>query len=144
MDSGAFIDIIPIILNYLDLKNLIQLSKTCYFWRQQIYTNAKLWSKEIIELPYVGHIGCENSESTDCKCFMQVNKSFNPTCYLRDAIQNAKETHIKDVKIERVKLWSTILSSVDPNALENVLAKIASSEKSIQRFKLVEKVSNKS
>jgi hypothetical protein len=141
MDSGAFIDIIPIILNYLDLKSLIQLSKTCHFWRQQIYPNAKLWSKEIIELPYVGHMGCDNSESTDCKCFMQVDNHFNPACHRQNAIQNAKETHIKEIKIERVKLWSTILPPVDPNALEKVLAKIASSEESIQRFKLVEKVS---
>jgi hypothetical protein len=39
-----------------------------------------------------------------------------------------------------IKLWSAVLPPEDPNALEKVLAKIASSQESIQRFQLVEKV----
>jgi hypothetical protein len=32
---------------------------------------------------------------------------FSPAWHLRDAIQNAKETYIKDVRIERVKSYNT-------------------------------------
>ncbi len=112
MDCGAFIDIVPIILSYLDLKSRIQLSKTCRFWRKQIYiTNAKLWSKEMIELPYVGSTGCNHPKIFHCTCLMEN------------------------------KLWSTISAPPDPNALEKVLSQMALSEESIQRFHLVEKVS---
>jgi hypothetical protein len=110
MDSGAFLDVIPIILNYLDLQSVIQLSKTCHFWRQRIYTDAKLWSKRIVELPYIGHMGSDEVGCTDCKTLIEI------------------------------KLWSAVLPPEDPNALEKVLAKIASSQESIQRFQLVEKV----
>lgn len=112
MDSGAFIDIVPVILNHLDLKSRIQLSMTCHFWRKQIYiTNARLWSKEMIELPYVGSTGCNHRDIFQCTC----------------STEN--------------KLWSTISPPSDPNALEKVLTKMASSEESIARFEFVEKVS---
>jgi hypothetical protein len=112
MDSGAFLDVIPIILNYLDLKSLIQLSKTCHFWRQRIYTDVKLWSKDrIIALPFIGDMGGDNYRDTDCETLIQI------------------------------ELWSMILPPADPNALEKVLSKMASSQESIQRFQLVEKVS---
>ena len=112
MNSGAFIDIVPIILKYLDLRSLIQLSKTCQFWRKQIYiTNAKLWAKGMIELPYVGSTGCDHPKVFHCSCLTEN------------------------------KLWSTISSPPDPNALEKVLSQMASSEESIQRFQFVEKVS---
>jgi len=55
MDSGAFLDIIPILLQYLDLKSLVNLAQTCHFWRTRIYTDLKLWPK-LIELPYIGHM----------------------------------------------------------------------------------------
>jgi hypothetical protein len=112
MDSGAFLDVIPIILNYLDLKSLIQLSKTCHFWRQRIYSDVKLWSKDrIIALPFIGDMGGDNYRDTVCETLIQI------------------------------ELWSMILPPSDPNALEKVLSKMASSQESIQRFQLVEKVS---
>jgi hypothetical protein len=109
MDSGAFLDVIPIILRYLDLKSLIQLSKTCHFWRQRIYTDLKLW-RHIIELPYIGQTGGDT--------------------YGRYSLESIIEA----------KLWSMILPPEDPKALEKVLDKMASSQESIQRFQLVEKV----
>ena len=111
MDSGAFLDVIPIILNYLDLKSLIQLSKTCRFWKQRIYTDLKLW-KNLIELPFIGHMHMADGY------------------YRRDQPES----------IIQAKLWSMLLPPEDPNALEKVLEKLASSEESIQRFQLVEKV----
>jgi hypothetical protein len=110
MDSGAFLDVIPIVLGYLDLKSLIELSKTCHFWRQRIYTDVKLWSNSIIELPYIGRM--EGGDDG----------------------RNDPESVIK------AKLWSMIFPPEDPKALENVLEKMASSEESLQRFQLVEKV----
>ncbi|CAF3656155.1 unnamed protein product [Rotaria sp. Silwood1] len=109
MDSGPFIDIIPTILKYLDLKSLIHLAKTCYFWKERIYTDVKLWPK-VIELPY---IGCMNN-------------------YV--GVHNILEHVIE------AKLWSMIRPPDDPKALEKVLEKMASSEQSIQRFKLAKKV----
>jgi hypothetical protein len=111
MDSGAFLDVIPIILSYLDLKSLVQLSKTCHFWRQRIYNDVKLWSKNIIELPYIGHMEC------------------------------GYDTRNTPESVIQAKLWSMILPPEDPKALEKVLEKMASSQESIQRFQLVEKVS---
>jgi len=55
MDSGPFLDIIPTILQYLDLKSLVNLSRTCQFWKRRIYSDLKLWPK-VIELPYIGHM----------------------------------------------------------------------------------------
>ncbi|CAF3717573.1 unnamed protein product [Rotaria sp. Silwood1] len=109
MDSGPFIDIIPIILNYLDLKSLVHLAKTCYFWKERIYTDVKLWPK-VIELPY---IGCMNNDV---------------------GIHNVLEDVIE------AKLWSMVQPPKDSKALEKVLEKMASSEQSIQRFKLTKKV----
>lgn len=109
MDSGAFLDVIPIILGYLDLKSLVQLSKTCHFWRQRIYNDVKLWPN-MIELPYIGYM-----KGGD---------------YGRNDPESIIET----------KLWSMILPPEDPKALEKVLEKMASSQESIQRFQLVEKV----
>jgi hypothetical protein len=110
MDSGAFLDVIPIILSYLDLKSLIQLSKTCHFWRERIYNDLKLWSNNIIELPYIGHMEGGNDGRNDPQSIIEV------------------------------KLWSMILPPEDPKALEKVLEKMSSSQESIQRFQLVEKV----
>ncbi|CAF1093021.1 unnamed protein product [Rotaria sp. Silwood1] len=109
MDSGPFIDIIPIILNYLDLKSLVHLAKTCYFWKERIYTDVKLWPK-VIELPY---IGCMNNDV---------------------GIHNVLEDVIE------AKLWSMVQPPKDSKALEKVLEKMASSEQSIQRFKLTKKL----
>jgi len=114
MDSGAFLDVIPIILRYLDLKSLIQLSKTCHFWRQRIYTDLKLWPNSI-ELPYIGQMGGDKYE-------------YGRGRYTLESVIEAK-------------LWSMILPPEDPTALEKVLDKMASSEESIQRFQLIEKVS---
>ncbi|CAF3973239.1 unnamed protein product [Rotaria sordida] len=109
MDSGPFIDVIPIILNYLDLKSLVHLAETCRFWTERIYTDVKLWPK-VIELPYVGcmdnYVGAHN--------------------VLEDVIE--------------AKLWSMVRPPDDPQALEKVLEKMASSEQSIKRFALVKKV----
>ena len=46
----------------------------------------------------------------------------------------------KPETIVKAKLWSMLLPPDDPNALENVLGKMASSNESMQRFLLVEKV----
>ena len=54
MESGPFLDVIPILLRYLDLKSLVYLSQTSRFWRQRIYNDSKA-SPKSIELPYVGH-----------------------------------------------------------------------------------------
>ena len=55
MDSGPFLDVIPTVLQYLDLKSLVNLAQTCHFWKTRIYTDLKLWPK-VIELPYIGHM----------------------------------------------------------------------------------------
>jgi hypothetical protein len=110
MDSGPFIDVIPTLLNYLDLKSLVQLAQTSYFWKNRIYTDLKLWPKTI-ELPY---IGCMDN-------------------YV--GVHNTLESVID------AKLWSMIRPPEDLNALEKVLERMASSEDSIKRFALVEKVS---
>lgn len=110
MDSGAFLDVIHIILKYLDLKSIIQLSSTCHFWRERIYNDFKLWSNNIIELPYIGQMEDGN--------------------YRRNTLED----------VIKAKLWSMVMPPEDPKALENILEKMSSSEESIQRFKLVEKV----
>jgi hypothetical protein len=72
MNSGAFRDGIPIVLSYLDLKSLIELSKTCHFWRQRIYSDVKLWSKDkIVGLPYISNMGCDNYRFTDCQSLIE-------------------------------------------------------------------------
>ncbi|CAF1312658.1 unnamed protein product [Adineta steineri] len=109
MNCGAFIDVIPFILNNLDLKSIVQLSQTCHFWRQIIYKNIRLWPK-CLKLPYIGSMGREYSRRHDLQ-----------------SIINAK-------------LWSMILPPEDPKALENLLSKMALSQESIERFRLVEKV----
>ena len=110
MDSGAFLDVIPVILKYLDLKSLIQLSSICRFWRDRIYYDVKLWSNYIIELPYIG----------------QMEGGFYR--------HNSRESVLE------AKVWSMIMPPEDPKALEKVLEKISSSEESIQRFQFVENV----
>ncbi|CAF1576179.1 unnamed protein product [Rotaria magnacalcarata] len=57
MDSGPFLDIIPTLLNYLDLKSMVCLAQTCRFWKERIYNDLKLWPK-VVELPYIGRIDC--------------------------------------------------------------------------------------
>jgi hypothetical protein len=65
MDSGAFLDVIPTLLNYLDWKSLVNLAQTCRFWKQRIYTDLKRWPK-LIELPYIGHMdGCLSGRHSD-------------------------------------------------------------------------------
>jgi len=109
MDSGPFLDIIPNVLKYLDMKSLVYLAQTCHFWKNRIYTDVKLWPKTI-ELPYI-----------DC-----INN------YIGGGQENTLE------RVLEAKLWSAILPPKDPKALEKVLEKIASSEESIQRFAWVE------
>lgn len=110
MDSGAFLDVIPLILKHLDLYSLIQLSSTCHFWRDRIYYDSKLWSNYTIELPYIGD---------------REGEFF---------------THFTLEHVLKAKVWSMIKPPEDPKALEKILEKIASSEESIQRFQLVEQV----
>ncbi|CAF2755172.1 unnamed protein product [Rotaria sp. Silwood2] len=55
MDSGPFLDIIPILLSYLDLRSLVHLAQTCHFWKERIYYDLKLWPN-VIELPYIGRM----------------------------------------------------------------------------------------
>ncbi|CAF3572910.1 unnamed protein product [Rotaria sp. Silwood1] len=109
MDSGPFLDIIPILLSYLDLRSLVHLAQTCRFWRERIYNDLKLWPN-MIELPYIGHMRDYSSRRHDPE------------------------------NVIKVKLWSMILPPDDLKALENVLEKMASSDESVQRFQLVEKV----
>ncbi|UJR11240.1 hypothetical protein I4U23_015422 [Adineta vaga] len=64
MDSGPFLDIIPTLLDFLDLKSRIQLARTCRFWKYRIYTDLKRWPKTI-QLPYLGcmdtYVGVHNT-----------------------------------------------------------------------------------
>lgn len=110
MESGPFLDVIPILLSYLDLKSLVCLSQTSRFWRQRIYNDSKV-SPKSIELPYVGRTDDDGGY------------------YRHDA-----ETAIK------AKLWSMVLPPDNRNALEVVLSQMASSVESIGRFRFVEKV----
>ncbi|UJR24704.1 hypothetical protein I4U23_006078 [Adineta vaga] len=71
MDTGPFLDVIPFILNYLDLKSLIQLSRTCHFWRERIYNDKKRWSKTI-ELPFIGAMESGNSKHSDLESAIKV------------------------------------------------------------------------
>ncbi|CAF3816095.1 unnamed protein product [Rotaria sp. Silwood1] len=114
MDSGPFLDIIPNVLKYLDIKSLLYLAQTCHFWKNRIYNDLKLWPKTI-ELPYIGCI----------------------SNYIGGERENTLELAIE------AKLWSAILPPEDPKALEKVLERMASSEESIKRFVLVEKVNFK-
>jgi hypothetical protein len=109
MDSGPFLDIIPTLLSYLDLKSLVHLAQTCHFWKERIYTDLKLWPN-VIELPYIGRMDGNCDDRHD------------------------PETVVK------AKLWSMVLPPEDPKALEKVLDKMASSEESVRRFELAEKV----
>jgi hypothetical protein len=109
MDSGLFLDVIPTLLSYLDLKSLVHLAQTCRFWKNRIYTDLKLWPN-VIELPYIGRM---------------------------DGIRVGRDDPETVVK---VKLWSMVLPPDDPKALEKVLGKMASSEESVRRFQLAEKV----
>ncbi|CAF1021576.1 unnamed protein product [Didymodactylos carnosus] len=54
MDSGAFLDVIPNVLTFLDVKGLVQLAQTCRFWRHRVYSDLRLWT--VVELPYVGRM----------------------------------------------------------------------------------------
>ncbi|CAF3449078.1 unnamed protein product [Rotaria socialis] len=62
MDSGPFLDIIPILLGHLDLLSLIRLAQACRFWKRRIYGDLKLWPN-VIELPFI----CQ-MRVYDCKC----------------------------------------------------------------------------
>ncbi|CAF4927681.1 unnamed protein product [Rotaria socialis] len=62
MDSGPFLDIIPILLGHLDLLSLIRLAQACRFWKRRIYGDLKLWPN-VIELPFICHM-----RVYDCKC----------------------------------------------------------------------------
>ncbi|CAF3834689.1 unnamed protein product [Adineta steineri] len=83
MDSGAFLDVIPIILNHLDLKSIVNLAQTSHFWQNQIYNNLKLWPKTI-ELPYIGcmdnYVGVHNTLETviDIKLWSMIRPPDDP------------------------------------------------------------------
>ncbi|CAF1581899.1 unnamed protein product [Rotaria magnacalcarata] len=71
MDSGPFLDIIPILLSHLDLLSLVRLAQTCRFWKQRIYDDLKLWSN-IIELPFMGHMRVYACKRHDIEKIIQV------------------------------------------------------------------------
>ncbi|CAF3317368.1 unnamed protein product [Rotaria socialis] len=62
MDSGPFLDIIPILLGHFDLLSLIRLAQACRFWKRRLYGDLKLWPN-VIELPFICHM-----RVYDCKC----------------------------------------------------------------------------
>lgn len=70
MDSGPFLDVIPLVLKYLDFESLIQLSQTCHFWRNRIYLDLKLWPKTIA-LPYSDTIGYHPNSKEGLDCILE-------------------------------------------------------------------------
>ncbi|CAF3359945.1 unnamed protein product [Rotaria sp. Silwood2] len=64
MDSGPFVDVIPILLSYLDFKSLVRLAQTCCFWKDRIYNDLKLWPN-MIELPYIGRMDDDGFQRYD-------------------------------------------------------------------------------
>ena len=70
MEHGPFLDVLPVLLGYLDLKSLVYLSQTSRFWRKRIYNDSKLWPKSI-ELPSIGHMDDEGYQRHDAETAIQ-------------------------------------------------------------------------
>lgn len=118
MDSGAFLDVIPIILSYLDVKSLINLAKTCRFWKSRIYNDVYIWPK-VIELPYIGHIHSHYyRHSTDdiikAKLWSMLLPPENPKA-LEQILQNmalSDESIYRFALVEKVTQWINIVQKL--------------------------------
>ncbi|CAF1375928.1 unnamed protein product [Adineta ricciae] len=109
MDSGPFRDVIPILLDYLDLKSRVQLAQTCRFWKYRIYIDLKRWPTTL-ELPYLGsmdnYVGIHHSleEVVHAKLWSMVRPPEDPR-----ALENVlKQIASSDDSAQRFSLVTKI------------------------------------